>query len=80
MDDETRAAFATLEAHMNGRFHALITRMNVQFERVIDTMGSLNTDLRNTKSFLLEDAIVLGRRISNVEDRLDRLEKRDDTP
>jgi hypothetical protein len=43
-------------------------------------MGSLNTDLRNTKSFLLEDAIVLGRRISSVEDRLDRLERRDDTP
>ncbi len=55
MDDETRAALARLEAHMNGGFDAMMTR-------------------------LLEDAIVLGRRISNVEDRLDRLERRNDTP
>lgn len=75
MDDETRGAFATLETRMNARFDALMIRMNDQFERVIDTMGSLNTDLRNTKAFLIEDAIVMGRRISSLEDRLDRLER-----
>jgi hypothetical protein len=76
MDDETKAAFTTLEAHMNARFDALMTRMNDQFERVIDTMGSLSTDLRNTKAFLLEDAIVLGRRVASIEDRLDKLERK----
>jgi arylsulfatase A-like enzyme len=64
MDDETKAAFTTLEAHMNARFDALMTRMNDQFERVIDTMG------------LLEDAIVLGRRVASIEDRLDKLERK----
>jgi hypothetical protein len=80
MDEETKAAFTTLEAHMNARFDALMTRMNDQFERVVDTMGSLNADLRNTKAFLIEDAIVLGRRVSSIENRLDRMEKRDEAP
>jgi hypothetical protein len=55
MDDETRAALARLEAHMNGGFDALMTR-------------------------LLEDAFVLRRRFNDVGDRLDRLERRADTP
>jgi hypothetical protein len=36
----------------------------------------LITDLRKTKAFLLEDAIVLGRRVASIEDRLDKLERK----
>ena len=67
MDDETRAAFA-----------ALMTRMNDQFEKVIDRINLLGADFRNTKAFLIEDAIGMERRMFSLEDRITRLEKRDD--
>jgi hypothetical protein len=65
MDEETRAAFV-----------ALMTLMNDQHERLIDTMTSLRRDFQNTKGFLIEDSLVLGQRTTNVENRLDRLERK----
>jgi uncharacterized protein Yka (UPF0111/DUF47 family) len=65
MDDETKAAF-----------EALMTRMNDQFERVLDTMTLLRRDFQNAKGFLIEDALVLGERVTNVETRLDKLERK----
>ena len=65
MDDETRAAFTTL-----------MTRMNDQHERLLDMMASLRDDFANTKSFLIGDSLVVGRRVRGIEDRLDDLEKR----
>ena len=65
MDDETKAAF-----------EALMTRMNDQFERVIDRINLLGADFRNTKAFLIEDAIGMERRMFNLEDRLDKLERK----
>ena len=65
MDDETRDAFATL-----------MTRMNDQHERLLDMMTSLRDDFANTKSFLIGDSLVVGRRVRGIEDRLDDLEKR----
>jgi hypothetical protein len=36
----------------------------------------LRAGFQNTKSFLLEDAIVLGRRSLSIEERLARLERK----
>jgi hypothetical protein len=72
MDDETKARFDALDA----RFDALMTRMNDQFERVLDRLSDNTHDLQNTKGFLLEDAIILGRRMHAVEQRLDDLERK----
>ena len=65
MDEETRAAFASL-----------MTLMNDQHERLIDTMTSLRRDFQNTKGFLIEDSLVLGQRTTNLENRLDGLERK----
>jgi hypothetical protein len=73
MDEETRALLLAIE----GR---LLARMNDQHERLIDTMTLLRRDFQNTKGFLIEDSLVLGQRTTNVENRLDRLEKRDEAP
>jgi len=72
MDDETKARFDAIDA----RFDTLMTRMNDQFERVLDRLSANANDLQNTKGFLLEDAIILGRRMLAVEQRLDDLEKK----
>lgn len=65
MDEETRQAFANL-----------MQMMNDQHERLLEALGSHSRDFRNTKEFLIDDALTLGRRMSAVEKRLDDLEKR----
>jgi uncharacterized protein Yka (UPF0111/DUF47 family) len=74
MDEETKAAFAALDA----RFDALMTRVNDLSERIIDAITALKTDHQNTKAFLLEDAIVLGQRLRSLENRVDRIERKPD--
>ena len=69
MDEETRALLLAIE----GR---LLARMNDQHERLIDTMTLLRRDFQNTKGFLIEDSLVLGQRTTNVENRLDGLERK----
>ena len=73
MDDETKAFLVAMEAR-------LMARMNDQHERLINAMTSLRRDFQNTKGFLIEDSLVLGERTTIVENRLDRLEKRDEAP
>jgi hypothetical protein len=68
MDDETRAFLEAMEAR-------LMARMNNQHERLINVITSLQNDFSNTKGFLIGDALVLGRRVRTVEDRLDDLER-----
>jgi hypothetical protein len=53
----------------------LVGRINNQHERLLEAIKALSKDFQNTKGFLIEDAIVLGRRTTNVEDRLDKLDK-----
>jgi hypothetical protein len=65
MDEETKQAFAEMMVHMNDGF-----------ERVLNEIGTLKTDFQNTKGFLLEDAIVMGRRTLSIEDRLTQLERK----
>jgi hypothetical protein len=65
MDEETRAAF-----------EQMMRLMNDQHERVLEQITALRRDFQNTKGFLIEDSLVLGRRVSNAEDRLDRLDRR----
>jgi hypothetical protein len=54
MDEETHAEFAAIRKLMND-----------QHERLIGQLNSLARDFQNTKSFLLDDAQTLGRRITN---------------
>ena len=65
MDEETKACLDDMKA-----------RMDEGFERMLDVITTLRADFQNTKGFLLEDAIVMGRRISSIEDRLSRLERK----
>jgi hypothetical protein len=65
MDDETKAAFTEMMA-----------RMNDGFERVLNEINTLKADFQNTKGFLLEDAIIMGRRSLSIEDRLAQLERK----
>jgi hypothetical protein len=66
------------DAELIRRFDALTAlmttqtaMMNNQHERLIERLNGLARDFQNTKGFLIEDALVLGRRISNIENRLD---------
>jgi len=68
MDDDTKAFLEAMEAR-------LMARMNNQHERLINVITTLQNDFSNTKGFLIGDALVLGRRIRTVEDRLDDLER-----
>jgi hypothetical protein len=64
------------DAELIRRFEALTALMNNQHERLLDRLNSLARDFQTTKGFLIEDALTLGRRISNVENRLDDLDKK----
>lgn len=68
MDEELRGY---LEA-MEGR---LTARLNDQHELVLNRLNSLESDFQNTKGFLIEDAIISGRRWMDQETRLGRLER-----
>ena len=72
MDEETKARFDTMDA----RFDSLMVRMNDGFERVLDWLEMVSADFRNTKTFVIEDALVLVRRLKAVEHRLDELERK----
>lgn len=69
MDEETRAYLDAIKAE-------LMTQMNNQHERVIDEITTLRADFQNTKGFLVEDALVTGRRLSITEQRVTRLERK----
>lgn len=58
---------------MEGR---LLTRMNDHQEQLLDGLTALEGDFLNTKGFLIEDAIVSGRRNAQMEARLTRLERK----
>ena len=65
MDEETKTYLDKMTGQMNNGF-----------ERLLDQMSTLRADFQNTKSFLLEDTIVLGRRSLTIEERLATLERK----
>jgi len=58
---------------------AAITKMRTDImarvDRLQDAVTALARDFQNTKGFLIDDALTLGRRVSGVENRLDDLDK-----
>ena len=63
MDDETRLRFDVVDARLASLANAMaITR----------------SDFHNTKEFLLKEATAIARELTKIEDRLARLEKRED--
>jgi hypothetical protein len=68
MDEELRL-------HLEAMEERLMARMNTQHERLIESTDGLRSDFQATKGFLLEDAIVTGRRLLTIEERLSRLER-----
>lgn len=68
MDEELRR-------YLEGMEQRLMARMNGQHERLIEAVSGLRSDFQATKGFLLEDAIVAGRRLLTIEERLNRLER-----
>jgi len=73
MDEELKAYLDGMESRIMKMEGRLIKLINDQHERLIDKVGTLSRDFQNTKGFLIEDAIVLGRRMTNIENRLDDL-------
>lgn len=65
MDDETKAYLDTMMA-----------RINDQFERVLGNIGTLKADFQNSKSFLVDDALIMGRQMLSLEDRVSRMERK----
>ncbi len=68
MDEELRAYLVAMEGRLVGR-------MNDQHERLLEGITALRNDYQSTKTFLVEDALVNGRRLRSFEDRLERVEK-----
>jgi hypothetical protein len=66
MDEELRQYLDAMEGRITARGEALegriMAQMNDQQERLLDRLASLERDFLNTKGFLIEDAIVSGRR------------------
>jgi hypothetical protein len=56
---------------------ALRHDFNNNTERILNRVSSLERDFQNTKGFLIEDAIVTGRRWLDLDERLSRLERKD---
>ena len=67
-----------LKQHLDAMERRIMQRLNDQHERLLDHVVALRRDFDNTKGFLIEDALVTGRRMSAVETRLDRLERDSD--
>lgn len=64
MDDELRS-------YLEG----MMGQINNQFERMLEGITALGADYQNAKTFLVEDALVNGRRLRSFESRLERVEK-----
>lgn len=73
MDDETREAFAKMMKLINDGNERVIDRLTTLEGHV----RNLSRDFQTTKGFLIEDALTLGRRIANVENRLDDLDRKE---
>jgi hypothetical protein len=67
MDEELRGYLAAME----GR---LMVRLNNSEERILNRLGTMEADALNTKGFLLNDAVISGRRWLDLEARVTKLE------
>ena len=76
MDEETRAQFAAVIARMNDGFERILVRLGAVDER----LSALVSGFQKTKGFLIEDALVLGRRWSALERRVRRIEEGNGSP
>jgi hypothetical protein len=68
MDEELRRYLETMESR-------IMARISDTTERLIERMNGLERDFQNTKGFLIEDSLVLGRRWSDLERRVTKLER-----
>jgi hypothetical protein len=73
MDEELRRYLEAMESR-------LMARMNDNQERVIERLANLERDFTNSKGFLIEDALILGRRWADLEARITKLERKDPPP
>jgi hypothetical protein len=54
---------------------AIMARLNNSEERILNRLAALELDFVNTKGFLINDAVVSGRRWLDLEARVTKLEK-----
>ncbi len=64
-----------MDEELRAYLDEMMGRINNQFERMLEGIKALRTDYQATKTFLVEDALVNGRRLRSFEDRLERVEK-----
>lgn len=64
MDEELRAYLDTMRREFNDGQ-----------ERLLNRLASLEADFQNTRGFLLNDAVVAGRRWLDLDERVTRLER-----
>ena len=85
MDKELSVRFDAIEMQIKAVYQAvsetradLMALMNNQHERLINDLGSLRSDFVNTRDFLLRDAAGRGRQWLDLEERVAKLERRDE--
>jgi hypothetical protein len=69
MDEETRQAFAEVNARMDARFDVLIALMNDRFERVLNRLNRIDRESATTHEYLLEIVKSHGVRLRDIEGR-----------
>lgn len=65
-----------MDEELRAYLDALIGRMNTKLDEILNKLSALRADADNTKTFLIEDALTLGRRMTSLEERIEALEKK----
>lgn len=69
-DEELRQAFARIEAGQQ----TMLAQLNDKMERILNRITSVESDFSNTRSFLLGDAAISGRRWLDLDARVTKIE------
>ena len=64
-----------MDEELRAYLDAMQHKFNDAIERLLNRMASLEQDFQGTKGFLINDALVTGRRWLDLEERVSRLER-----
>jgi hypothetical protein len=72
----TRGELNATRSELNAIDGRLMARLNNSEERILNRLAAMEGDALNTKGFLLNDAVIAGRRWFDLEARVTKLEDR----
>lgn len=76
MSDDILTQILARLARMEDGQRTLVGQINTKLDEILNKLSALRTDADNTKTFLIEDALTLGRRMTSLEGRIEALEKK----